>query len=308
MDPGSGPASRRTNSFEGIEGAGVHVSRPHEGFGADNPVAQSVTVVFLHRPAAVFVAGQPSTSPRYRIVPTVPEGQYTDASRKALVKDVTDAVVRADGGKHEDVAPRVWVFPTEIPEGQCGSRGVINPLPDIQARIAGEHERKVGVERLRLQAHYAAIPGEFINWAPLSWDGISSEHFTRIEPVCHVRDIEIDGYQVRLHRIVHEASPNLVSIDSVSLAIERSYATSSAKEALAAFRAARAKAVKLISGLTAGQFSRTAVFDGYGTVSLRSLVHYLSLPMQPRPAALGRPAMAPAQDRGHSNPSRYRLV
>lgn len=55
----------------------------HEGFEPGNKVAQSVSVVFLHRPAAVFVAGTRSASPRYRIIPSVPEGQYTDASRKA---------------------------------------------------------------------------------------------------------------------------------------------------------------------------------------------------------------------------------
>jgi phenylpyruvate tautomerase PptA (4-oxalocrotonate tautomerase family) len=129
----------------------------HEGFGADNANAQSVSVVFLHRPAAVFVGGKRSPSPRYRIVPSVPEGQYTDASRRALVKDVTAAVVRADGGKYEDVAPRVWVFPTEVPDGEWGSRGVIRPLPDIQAFIAGEHERKVGEERLARRRRAKAL-------------------------------------------------------------------------------------------------------------------------------------------------------
>jgi phenylpyruvate tautomerase PptA (4-oxalocrotonate tautomerase family) len=129
----------------------------HEGFDPANKVAQSVSVVFLHRPAAVFVAGERSASPRYRITPTVPEGQYTDASRKALVKDVTEAVVRADGGKFEEVAARVWVFPTEIPDGQWGSRGVIRPLPDIQAFIAGEHERKVGEERLARRRRAKAL-------------------------------------------------------------------------------------------------------------------------------------------------------
>ena len=129
----------------------------HEGFGADNQVAQSVTVAYLHRPAAVFVAGERSPKPRYRIVPSVPEGQYTDATRKALVRDVTDAVVRADGGKFEDVAPRVLVFPTEIPDGQWGSRGRIIPLPDIQAFIAGEHEREVGLERLKRRRRVKAL-------------------------------------------------------------------------------------------------------------------------------------------------------
>ena len=127
----------------------------HEGFDPANKVAQSVTVVFLHRPVAVYVAGEPS--PRYRIVPTVPEGQYTEASRAALVKDVTDAVVRAAGGSFADVAPQVWVFPTEIPDGQWGSRGVIRPLPDIQAFIAGEHERKVGEERLARRRRVKAL-------------------------------------------------------------------------------------------------------------------------------------------------------
>ncbi|MGX1347611.1 phenylpyruvate tautomerase PptA (4-oxalocrotonate tautomerase family) [Bradyrhizobium elkanii] len=129
----------------------------HEGFDPANKVAQGVTVVFLHRPAAVYVAGAPSPSPRYRIVPTVPEGQYTEASRAALVKDVTDAVVRAAGGSFDDVAPQVWVFPTEIPDGQWGSRGVIRPLPDIQAFIAGEHERKVGEARLARRRRVKAL-------------------------------------------------------------------------------------------------------------------------------------------------------
>jgi hypothetical protein len=78
-------------------------------------------------------------------------------SRKRLVKDITDAVVHADGGTFEDVAPRVWVFPTEIPDGQWGSRGVIRSLPDIQAFIAGEPERKVGEERLARRRRVKAL-------------------------------------------------------------------------------------------------------------------------------------------------------
>jgi len=46
----------------------------HEGFEPGNKVAQSVSVVFLHRPAAVFVGGTRSASPRYRIIPTCRRG------------------------------------------------------------------------------------------------------------------------------------------------------------------------------------------------------------------------------------------
>jgi DinB superfamily len=127
----------------------------------------------------------------------------------------------------------------------------------------------------QLEAHYAAFPTAFIHWTPPSWDGIPSERFTAIEQVCHVRDIEIDGYHVRIRRTLGESNPTLLSIDSESLARDRSYATSSAAEALAAFRSARAITMDLISSLSPEQFDRTAVFEGYGALSLRSLVHYL---------------------------------
>ena len=127
----------------------------------------------------------------------------------------------------------------------------------------------------QLEAHYAAIPADFQNWAPPSWEGVPSEPLTAIEQVCHVRDIEVDGYHVRLHRTLYESNPTLVSIDTDALAKERMYSRSNAAEALAAFREARTKTVALIAGLTPEQFNRTAVFEGYGPLSLRSLVHYL---------------------------------
>ena len=130
-----------------------------EGYSADNKVAQSVTWLFLHRPAALYNAGARTDTPRYRIVPSVPEGQYTDAARESLVKEVTAAVVRAVGGKFEDVARQVWVFPTEIPDGQWGGRGGIMRVPEIHAMLAGgepgrkdgQDDRKVGEERLARQ-------------------------------------------------------------------------------------------------------------------------------------------------------------
>jgi hypothetical protein len=127
----------------------------------------------------------------------------------------------------------------------------------------------------QLEAHYAAIPAEFKHWAPPSWEGAPSEPFTAIEQICHVRDIEVDGYQVRFHRTLNEINPTLLSIDGEALAKERSYATSNASEVFAVFRAARARTVQLLSGLTPEQFMRAAVFEGYGALTLRSLAHYL---------------------------------
>src|SRR5690242_19396894 len=49
----------------------------------------------------------------------------------------------------------------------------------------------------QLEAHYAAFPAGLKHWAPALWEGIPSEHLTAIEQLCHVRDIEVDGYQAR---------------------------------------------------------------------------------------------------------------
>jgi len=119
-----------------------------EGYEPSNPIARGVTVLYLHRPAAVYVGGVRSKTPRYRIIPSAPEGQYTDEVRRKLVREVTEAVARAEKGTFEDVAPRVWVFPTEIPDGTWGSRGAVWKLPDIHALLAGESERSEGEARL----------------------------------------------------------------------------------------------------------------------------------------------------------------
>lgn len=80
----------------------------HEGLGPANERTRSSTWVFLHRPVT-YRAGIPTTTPLYRILPTVPEGQYTDAAREGLVRDGTAAIARAEGkADFDEVASRVW--------------------------------------------------------------------------------------------------------------------------------------------------------------------------------------------------------
>jgi hypothetical protein len=149
---------------------------------------------------------------------------------------------------------------------------------------------------LQLEAHYAAIPPEFANWRPASWDGVPSEPLTAVEQICHVRDVEIDGYHVRVRRTLEESSPRLTSLDGEALAIERSYASADATAVFAAFRQAREKTLALVTPLTAEQLARTAHFDGH-EVTLRSVVHYLCSHDQQHLAGiqwlLGKMASAP---------------
>jgi hypothetical protein len=126
-----------------------------------------------------------------------------------------------------------------------------------------------------LEKHYASFPAQFAHWAPPSWDGVPSEAFTAIEQICHVRDIEIEGYQVRFRRTLREDTPHLPSIDSETLAKQRDYARSDAAQVLAEFRAARAQTLEFLRAVDAAGLQRRALFEGYGPVTLRGLVHYL---------------------------------
>ena len=126
----------------------------------------------------------------------------------------------------------------------------------------------------RLAEFYAAVPRERIDWRPPSWDGVPSEPFSPIEQVCHVRDIEIDGYHVRLARTRAESEPELASIDGEALAIERGYARDDAGAALAAFAAARAQTLKSLASVAPSEWSRSAMFEGR-RITLRGLVHLL---------------------------------
>ncbi len=129
----------------------------HEGLDPDNPRVRDVTWIFVHRPAAVYRAGAVAPAPIYRIVPTVPEGQYTDAARTALIADVTAAVARAEGAPIDAVATRVWIFPSEIDDGCWGSRGVVRRLPDIMEYFDGATLRAVGEQRLAIKRRADAI-------------------------------------------------------------------------------------------------------------------------------------------------------
>jgi hypothetical protein len=126
-----------------------------------------------------------------------------------------------------------------------------------------------------LERHYSAFPREFVHWAPPSWEGVPSEPFTAIEQICHVRDIEIEGYHLRFTRTLDEEQPLLPSIDSEAVARERNYGAEDPARVFADFGRARAVTVALLRGLDERQLGRRATFEGYGPVSLRALVHYL---------------------------------
>lgn len=126
----------------------------------------------------------------------------------------------------------------------------------------------------QLEAYYRAIPTGCENWKPTSWEGIPSEPFSAIEQICHVRDIEVDGYHVRFQRALQETRPLLENVDGETLAMERDYAHADPYEVFTTFRATRIRTLEMIAAFTPGQLERIAVFDG-APITVRGLAHML---------------------------------
>ena len=123
----------------------------HEIGDARNERGQAAAWVFVHRPA-VFVAGVAATSPRYRFVVSVPEGQFDPVRRQWVTTDITAAVAKAEDRPMEEVSGRVWVITAEIPDGTWGARGRVVRLPEILASFLGEAGRGEALNRLAQRA------------------------------------------------------------------------------------------------------------------------------------------------------------
>ncbi|HVT03762.1 MAG TPA: DinB family protein [Thermoanaerobaculia bacterium] len=120
------------------------------------------------------------------------------------------------------------------------------------------------------------IPPADLTWTPDSWDGIPGERFSLIGQVCHLRDIEADGYHVRIRRMLEEENPDLVSLDSYALAAERKVdEATDIEDAYRSFRAAREMTLGMIGKLTGKDLRRTGTFAEYGAITLHGLLHFL---------------------------------
>jgi hypothetical protein len=111
-----------------------------------------------------------------------------------------------------------------------------------------------------------AIPQQFWRTRP------GPEEFSAVENVCHLRDLEVDGYSVRITRILNEMNPALADVDGARLAIERDYNSQELAPALETFRVTRKRNVQLLRNLAATDFDRQGLLQGVGEITLRKLI------------------------------------
>ena len=90
----------------------------------------------------------------------------------------------------------------------------------------------------------------------------SAEEFCLLEHACHLRDLEREGYLVRLRRMLTEESPALQGFDGATIARERDYLRQDARRAAQEFATARRELVGLMAPLTERDLGREGSFMG----------------------------------------------
>jgi len=100
----------------------------------------------------------------------------------------------------------------------------------------------------------------------------STDEFSVTESLCHLRDIEIEGYKVRIQRILGEDVPRLPDLDGGRLALERAYNTQSPTQALKDFQDARSENLGVLDQIQKPELAREGNLEGAGTLSLEKLI------------------------------------
>jgi hypothetical protein len=121
----------------------------------------------------------------------------------------------------------------------------------------------------RLRQMTADLSSESYTWKP------SPDVWSLLENVCHLRDIEIEGYNVRMERIATEDTPILPDIDGSKLAIDRQYNQQDFGSALDSFESARAKSIALVTGYPEATLSRVGTFEDFGDMTLAGMLEVM---------------------------------
>jgi hypothetical protein len=108
----------------------------------------------------------------------------------------------------------------------------------------------------------------------LRWRNVEGE-FSALENICHLRDLEREGYAVRIERILNENNPFLTDFDGAQIAAKRDYHREDQRLMLNDFEAARSQNLEKLRALSAEQMERCGTLEGIGECSLARLLEMM---------------------------------
>lgn len=101
--------------------------------------------------------------------------------------------------------------------------------------------------------------------------------FSLTEHLCHLRDLEREGFLLRIRRIVDEDMPELHEIDGTTLAAERRYQDQDLFAAWRDWQAARDDTVALLRRHLPVHAQRTGIYGGFGVITLQALAEGIAV-------------------------------
>jgi hypothetical protein len=96
--------------------------------------------------------------------------------------------------------------------------------------------------------------------------------FSLIENVCHLRDVDREGYAVRVARIAEEVLPDLADVDGGALATARNYQSQDLERALRQFARERRHALETVRSVSRQDLERRATWGAFGVVTLAEVL------------------------------------
>jgi hypothetical protein len=95
--------------------------------------------------------------------------------------------------------------------------------------------------------------------------------FSLVENVWHLAELEREGYDQRIRRLLAEDDPALANFDGDRLAIERRYQERDLAEGLAAFADARRETLEALRAVRSSDWKRRGTHETMGRVALADL-------------------------------------
>jgi hypothetical protein len=100
--------------------------------------------------------------------------------------------------------------------------------------------------------------------------------FSLVEHCCHLRDLEEEGYTLRLRRMLRENAPVLDDFDGGAVAAGRAYPEQDPTQAMQAFAEARSRNLLVLAGLDRTALARPARFGEHGTITVIRLAELMA--------------------------------
>ncbi len=100
----------------------------------------------------------------------------------------------------------------------------------------------------------------------------SAQEFSALEQVCHLSDLEREGYGARIEKLMREEQPFLPDFDGARIAAERDYNNQHLETMLDAFARARRANLRAINSLSPADLQRGGTLETVGPITLETLL------------------------------------